>query len=215
MTCHLTPPTIHNEHVPIIPYIMNTSAFTSLVNHDIDWVASVAGDLFEGLFEQAHKDLSKGRGSAYFWIACPKSSLYSFLSQVFEDTPAPGRVASAPGTASAIRRGNLPDVPLAGITHLVIDTDNASFWYGAPRALGKKRYIHKLSFMLDKLEYVEGAIENGVDVSITGYYEQAFRKVLRIFLEARLGNFATESAAMLEAESALSRLRLSYEPPLV
>lgn len=194
---------------------MNTSAFTTLVHHDIDWVASVAGDLFEGLFEQAHKDLSKGRGSAYFWIACPNSSLYSFLSQTLDNPPSPGRVAAAPGTASAIKRGKLPDVPLAGITHLVIDTDDASSWYGAPRTLGKKRYVHQLSLMLDKLEYVEGAIENGVEVSVKGFYETSFMKVLRIFLEARLGNFATESAAMLEAEHALSRLRLSSHEPRI
>jgi len=189
-------------------YFGTRSEYPGKLLHDVNWVSQVAGDLFEGLFEQAQKDLAKGRGSAYFWIACPKSSLYSFLEQTLDTPPAPGRVASAEATASAIKRGNLPAVPLEGITQMVIDTDDTDAWYGAAKGSSKKRYIHAISMMLDKLEYVEGAIENNVEVRVTGHFSAPFRKVLNTFLQARLGNFATESAALLEAERALSSLRM-------
>lgn len=187
---------------------MQTSTSASRLMYDIDWVGSVAGDIFEGVFDRTRLDLRKGRGSAYFWIACPKSALYSFLDQALEHPPLPGRIASADETAQAIRDGGLPDVPLHGVTSLVINTNDEDQWYGASKGISAKEYASRIARLRDKLEYIEGAVINNVEVTVTGRMKGPFERVFHTFVGAREKDYETEFAAMNAAEKALNKFLL-------
>lgn len=180
--------------------------------YDIDWVGSVAADIFEGIFERTRLDLRKGRGSAYFWIACPKSALYSFLDQALECPPLPGRIASAAETAQAIRAGGLPEIPLHGVTSLTIDTNDESQWYGAAKSVSPREYASRIATLTDKLEYVEGAVVNNVELRVTGRLKTTFERVFHTFIGARERDYETEFAAMNAAEKALSKFVISGSP---
>ncbi len=200
--------TIHTEHLHVIPDIMNTSTSPCRLAYDIDWVGSMAEDIFDGVFDRTRLDLKKGRGAAYFWIACPKSDLYHFLDQVLETPPLPGRIAAAAENAEAIKAGGLPDVPLYGISSITINTNDVDQWYGAPKDMSAKVYADRIASLIDKLEYVEGAIINNVEVRISGRLKSTFERVLTTFLRARDREFETEFAATQAAEKALKKFTL-------
>jgi len=44
--------TIHTEHLHVIPDIMNTSTSPCRLAYDIDWVGSMAEDIFDGVFDR-------------------------------------------------------------------------------------------------------------------------------------------------------------------
>jgi hypothetical protein len=168
----------------------------------------MAEDLMDGVFDRTRLDLKKGRGAAYFWIACPKSDLYHFLDQVLETPPLPGRIAAAAENAEAIKAGGLPEVPLYGISSLTINTNDVSQWYGAPKDMSARVYAGRIASLIERLEYVEGAIINSVEVRVSGRLKSTFERVLRTFLRAREKEFETEFAAMQAAEKALKKFTL-------
>lgn len=200
--------TIHSKHHHVIPDIMNTSTSPCRLAYDIDWVGSMAEDLMDGVFDRTRLDLKKGRGAAYFWIACPKSDLYHFLDQVLETPPLPGRIAAAAENAEAIKAGGLPEVPLYGISSLTINTNDVGQWYGAPKDMSARVYAGRIAALIDRLEYVEGAIINSVEVRVSGRLKSTFERVLTTFLRAREKEFETEFAAMQAAEKALKKFTL-------
>lgn len=172
--------------------------------YDINWLASQASELYEQIFTQARKDLRNGRGSAYFWIACPQSSLYKYVSDVFDIQLSPGRVAAAEETARAMQEGGFPPIPIDGISAIFIDTSDATQWYGSNRATRKREYAAKLSTCSERFEFLEGAIVNGVKLTIVGRFARVFRAALATFLDARISqDFATESACQQAASGAL------------
>lgn len=166
---------------------------------------------FDWMLDDARLGLMKGCPMAYFWFASSRSDLYTFWGPRLEDML--DRPLTPASQQFRLVEFGLEPYPDAGISRIVIDTeDRTDRWYADP-GMPSSHYLRKVAASADGLKWLDGAVSNGVQIVFHGEHSSLLRQALRHYLRHTMdaeGQSIPPRMQHQSARAAVEELAASY-----